>query len=290
MSDVSTTLVATPEKVRVDVFNFFAVSDLSRKFVSDAGQDVENATIVAADKINDVETSGDPTVGVFSMDDLYEVLVYIPRPTGRTIVRGARHNIYNRPGDEALHAISNRHLESLTWVPIMSWRNSTPEPQHFEQSYTTSLTITEGREVSRGFDLGASYRGFSFGINSSVRTFSARETSEAFTTSRRITVAANSHLVFYQRRYDFRDETTFINDAWGREWNVGPWGGYSPLTRLTSRVKIMAEEFFTSTVSIPPGPMWFDLRTVNPAPIAPVTRRRENVTSRARDAIANMGA
>ncbi|KAF9047734.1 hypothetical protein BJ165DRAFT_1344094, partial [Panaeolus papilionaceus] len=200
-----------------------------------------------------------------------------------------RINIYNRPGDEALHAVVNRFLEDVHWVQLMSWRNNTSASQTFEQTYTTSLTITEGREVEAGFNMGASFRGLSFGVNSSVRTFSTRETTSSETTRLEVTVPAQSLVVFYQRRYNFRDEITFINDAWGTHWNVGPWGGYSPLTRRVSRVQIMADEWFTSDRFLPFGPGNMNNSVAFAAALASATRRRENITSRARNTLNDMG-
>ncbi|KAF9047731.1 hypothetical protein BJ165DRAFT_1303885, partial [Panaeolus papilionaceus] len=197
--------------------------------------------------------------------------------------------IYNRPGDEALHAVVNRFLDEIHWVQLMSWRNNTSAPQVFEQTYTTSLTITEGREVEAGFNMGASFRGLSVGVNGGVRTFSSRETTTSETTRLEVTVPPHSLVVFYQRRFSFRDEITFINDAWGSHWNVGPWGGYTPLTRLTSRVQIMADEWFTSERFLPPGPGELAVTTVSAAALGPATRRRENITSRARNTLNDMG-
>ncbi|KAJ7914105.1 hypothetical protein B0H13DRAFT_2325694 [Mycena leptocephala] len=143
---------------------------------------------------------------------LYDYRVYHPTGTARTFAR--REMIYSRAGDEAMHAVINRFLERVQWIQLVAWNNDTDAPQQYQYSYTTGLTITEGREVTNGFDLGASYRGMSIGFSHSTRTFKSTETTSSQTTTITVNVPPRSQLIFYQQRYDFRDNITFINDAW----------------------------------------------------------------------------
>jgi hypothetical protein len=197
--------------------------------------------------------------------------------------------IYSRAGDEAMFAVINRFLERIQWIQIMAWRNDTDAAQQYEVSYTTGLTITQGSEVTNGFSLGASYRGMSIGFEHSTRTFRSTETTSSQTTTLTVSVPPRSELIFYQRRFDFRDNITFINDAWGQLWNIGPWGGYNPLTTKVTSVNIMAEEYFTRSARLPEGPGSVTVDTVASASLAGWTRRRENVTQRARNVLNDMG-
>ncbi|KAF8907560.1 hypothetical protein CPB85DRAFT_1436408 [Mucidula mucida] len=141
-------------------------------------------------------------------------------------------------GDEAMYAVVNRFLERIQWIQLMAWKTTPMQRSSTSTPTTTGLTITQGSEVTAGFNLGASYEGIHL----------------ERTTTITVSVPPRSELVFYQKRFTFRDEITFINDAWGQEWNIGPWGGYSPLTTKVSKVNVMAEEYFTSSARLPEGP------------------------------------
>ncbi|KAJ7901359.1 hypothetical protein B0H13DRAFT_1622046 [Mycena leptocephala] len=211
---------------------------------------------------------------------LYEYRVYRPTGTARTFA--GRQTLYSWAGDQAMHAIINRFLERVQWAQIFVWRNDTKETQQRQHSYTTGLTITEGSEVNNRFNLGGTYEGMSIGFSHSTRTFKSTETTSSTTTTIIVAVPAHSELIFYQKRYDFRDEITFINDAWGQHWNIGPWGGYYPLTTRVTSVNIMAEEYFTASARLPEGPGSVAVSTVASAPLAGLTRKRENVTKAAK--------
>jgi len=219
--------------------------------------------------------------------DLYEYRVYNPTGTARTFA--GRETIYYKAGDEAMYAVVNRFLERVQWIQLMAWNNDTDAPQKYEYSYTTGLTITQGSEVTNGFSLGASYEGMSIGVDHSTRTFKSTETTSSKTTTITVNVAPRSELIFYQKRFDFRDNITFINDAWGQEWNIGPYGGYTPLTTKVTAVQIMAEEYFTRSARLPEGPGSVTVGTVASASLAGWTRQRQNVTGRAQDMVARMG-
>jgi hypothetical protein len=188
-----------------------------------------------------------------------------------------------------MHAVINRFLERVQWIQISAWRNDINETQQRQCSYTTGLTITQGSEVTNEFSLGGTYEGMSIGFGHSTRTFESTETTSSKTTTISINVPPNSELIFYQKRYDFRDEITFINDAWGQQWNTGPWGGYYPLTTRVTSVNIMAEEYFIASARLPEGPGSVAVSTVASAPLGGLTRKRENVTQAAKDVLNRMG-
>ncbi len=161
---------------------------------------------------------------------------------------------YSRPGNEAMYAVVNRFLKRVQWVQLIAWKNDTDATQQYQYSYTTGLIITQGSEITNGFNLGASYKGISIGVNHSRRTFKTTKITSSATTTITVSVPPRSELMFYQKRFDFCNNITFINNAWGQEWNIGPWGGYTPLTTKVSLVKIMAEEYFTKSARLPEGP------------------------------------
>ncbi|PPR01404.1 hypothetical protein CVT24_006242 [Panaeolus cyanescens] len=251
---------------------------------SDPGQRV--------DAVSEAEKATTPVraraLNISPASDLYDYAVYRPSSITPRVWSGRKTNFYYA-GDEGMYSCINRFLEAVHWVQLVSWKNDTSATQTYQYSYTTSLKITEGSEVNQGFDLGASYQGMSIGYNYSQKTFKTTETTSSQTTTISVNVPPNSLVVFYQRRYDFRDEITFICDAWGREWNIGPWGGYSPLVKKTTQVQIMAEEYFTSSAFLANGPGSIPVVTVSPAQITDTTRKRENVTKKSKAVLDKMG-
>lgn len=227
---------------------------------------------------------------VADSQSLFDYLFYRPSPSSSPArVWSGRQIIYFYRGDEALSGAVNRILDEIRWVQLLSWRNDTALAQQYQISYTTELRIIEGSEVNTGFNLGASYEGMSIGFNNSQRTFTSTETVSSRTITTTVNVPPYTELIFYQKRFQFRDVITFVLDAWGREWNVGPWGGYSPLTTKNTLVRIFAEEYLTTTSPLPAGPGSVQVTNVPAAPIANVTRRREDTTRRCQQALANMG-
>ncbi|PPQ78340.1 hypothetical protein CVT24_006463 [Panaeolus cyanescens] len=301
-SEISETLKATHQQQ----IKFEAMSITVESLPSNANVDPVSISIVELPtaNISDVEAEQNPESAISSKsnklgvngtlgasatsDDLYQYLVYKSSSLTPRVWSGRKTNFYY-PGDEGMYSCINRFLESINWVQLISWKNDTAATQTYQYSYTTGLTITEGREVNEGFNLGLSFFGMSIGYNHSTRTFKSTETTTSQTTTIDVNVPPHSLLVFYQRRYDFRDEITFICDAWGREWNIGPWGGYSPLVKKIAKVQIMAEEYFTSAVYLPSGPGSIVTDTVPPAPITDITRKRENVTKKSKAVLDRMG-
>jgi len=221
--------------------------------------------------------------------NLYEFRVWnIPRYTWRC-TWSAWETIYHRPGDEAMYAVVRRYLDRVQWVERMAWNNQTDADQKYEYYWSTGLTITEGKEVTNGFSLGASYEGMSIGIDHSTRTFKSTETTSTWGETITITVPRRSELIFYQKRFDFADEITFVNDAWGKEWNIGSWGSYTPYTTKKTAVQIMAEEYFTRDGRLPEGPGTAIADTFQEVLPAGWTRNREDVTSRAKKVLTDMG-
>jgi len=133
-------------------------------------------------------------------------------------------------------------------------------------------------------------KGASVSFNHETKTFKSTETTESRTITLTLTVPPRSYLVFYQRRYTFRDTIFFILDAWNQEWNVGSWGGYE-FTWKEADVQIMSEDYATLSADLDGSTTGsISVTTVDRVPRAGITRKRENITQRAKDKIASMGA
>ncbi|PPR07681.1 hypothetical protein CVT24_003924 [Panaeolus cyanescens] len=239
--------------------------------------------------IDDTEGEIGPAVNTLPVVpklDLYDFQVYRPNNTGR--VWSGLEQIYSAPIQD-LYGRVTRHLESITWVQITSWNNLMPTDQVFEVSFTTSLRFTQGSEVNRGFNMGATYKGLSIGVNGSRRNFTESETTTSRTVTLRINVPANTLMVFYQRRYDFRDETNFRHYRARQNWAVGVWNAYHPLETKISRVQIMSEEYFTATRFLPHGPGTVNVTLAPQVALPRDTLRRNDTMPRARRNIAAMG-
>ncbi|PPR07221.1 hypothetical protein CVT24_010164 [Panaeolus cyanescens] len=241
--------------------------------VSDAGQAVTKID----DKMGDFDESIDPP----KPNEINKWIVN--KPIGAARVWSGRHLIYSRTGDEAMYGIGDRYLTNITWVQLISWRNDTEAEQQYQYAYSTSLKVTKGTEVQNGIDVKGSYNGMSIGISETRKTFSAIETTETQTTTITVKVPAKATLTFYQKRYEFHEECTFVNDAWGKEWNAGPWGGYTPLLTLKWDTQIMADEYLTTDQTLGSGPGLMTCTSVAPAPKADTTRKRENLTERCKN-------
>jgi len=215
-------------------------------------------------------------------------VVYKPSG-GDALVKSGRQEIYCFRGDEALYAAINTYLVDTTWVSRMSWRNDTDATQTVTYSYTTGLTVTKGNEITNGFSLGAEYKGASVKFDHQERVFATTETTEAMTVTINLNVAPRSLLIFYQRRYRFRNSIFFIIDAWGQDWNVGSWGG-SDLSRKECEVEIMSDDYATLQAELDGTTTGtINVDTVGAVQDAGIARKRENCTKRCKSKLEVMG-
>jgi hypothetical protein len=171
---------------------------------------------------------------------LYNHIVYTPR-NGDTRVKSAREEIYFEPHKEAMWAAVDTYLVNTTWISKMSWKNDTDAEQQHAIEYNTKHTITKGEEVNHGFPIASTYKGLSLTMEGQEKVFDTTDTKNIKCT---ITVPPRSLVIFYQRRYKFKNSMFFILDAWGLERNVGSWGG-TEFTRKECIVEVMGEDFVT---------------------------------------------
>lgn len=175
----------------------------------------------------------------------------------------------------------DRYLVDTAWVSRMSWKNETDATQVYTAASTTGLMITKGNEINNGFPLGDTYTGASVTIDHKEKIFTPTETTESRTITINLSVPPRSRLVFYQRWYKFRDSMFFILDAWGREWNVGNWGG-DDKSRKECEVVIMSEDYVTLQGALS-GTGTIDVDTVGHAQGVDCIKKREDCTQWCRD-------
>jgi len=176
--------------------------------------------------------------------ELYKYLAYKPKE-GDALIKVGRETIYSI-GNMALCMDTERYLVDVTWIPNMSWMNDTDVAQTYKHTFTTQLKITKGSEenVKKGFSLPSTYTGVSINFENHTKTFKTTETSETKTIELSISVPPRAHLVFYQRKYTFRDSMLSFFKAGNKEWSIGTGGGSEPATK-DFEVEIMSEEYAT---------------------------------------------
>lgn len=217
-----------------------------------------------------------------------QYIVYKPEH-GDALVMSGRSTIYRLP-NEAFYAAVDAYLVQATWVTGMSWENNTRAVQSCAHSYTTQFTVTNGAEVTNAVDLGAAFKGLTISLGRSRKTFSSTETTTSQTTTTTINIPATTKVTFYQRMYEFRTSMFFILYAWGEEWNAGSPGGYI-ITRKEATVQIMSEDYITSESELESAIGSMTVATVprQNNESYQSTRKRENLTQPAKDALSKMG-
>ncbi|PBK70233.1 hypothetical protein ARMSODRAFT_1036317 [Armillaria solidipes] len=210
-------------------------------------------------------------------EGLSKFLVYKPSG-GDALVKSGELTIYYYRGDEAFYASIDTYLVDTTWVSRMSWENNTDATQTYSLQYTTGLKVTKGDKVTSSVGIKLKFDGMSINTNMLTKTIT-------------LNVPPKSTLFFYQKKYRFRDTMFFILDEWNEEWNVGSPGGYE-LTTKECEVEIMSEEYLTTGVALwdfAPGVM--DVKRVSRADSEDLrrTRKRENLTARAKRELSKMG-
>ncbi|KAK0212449.1 hypothetical protein DFS33DRAFT_29017 [Desarmillaria ectypa] len=216
-------------------------------------------------------------------------VVYKP-DGGDALVKSGRSTIYYILGEEALHAPTDTYLIDTTWVPKMSWENNTAATQTYSLQYTTELKVTQGNEVTNSVGIAAAFKGLSLSMDSQTKVFTTYETTQSQTKTITLSVPPKSMLTFYQKKYRFTDKMYFILDAWGEDWNVGSQGGYN-ITRKECEVEIMSEDYLTTDVSLVDYTGTMDVKRVARAELEDrrKTRKREELTNRARKELSKMG-
>lgn len=210
---------------------------------------------------------------------------------GEALVKSERSTIFSYAGDEAFFAAIDTYLVDTTWLHQLSWENNTDAAQTYTYQYTTELKVTKGTEVTVSVGIGAVFKGLSIGIEASTKTFSTYETTSSQTRTLTVNVPPRKKVTFYQRRYTFTNKMFFILDAWREEWNAGSPGGYD-IARKECTVQIMSEDYLTTETELTNGAVGtIRVNTVGRANNegARKTRKRENLTERAKRELSKMG-
>ncbi|KAI9510339.1 hypothetical protein F5148DRAFT_599218 [Russula earlei] len=212
------------------------------------------------------------------MTDLYQCAVY--KPTGSdALVNSRRQEIYFIYWNHALYAAVDTYLVDTTWVSRLTWKNDTDAMQTFTHTYTTDFRVTKGDEVNKGYSVAQAFERISVTIEGQTKAFKPTGNS---TIAMTLNVLPRSCLVFYQKRYRFKESMSFILDAWNRDWNVSVSEGCD-LARKHCEVEIMSDDFATLTAELDgtrTGTM--DVKTVHRTQGPNITKRREECPEQCR--------
>ncbi|KAK0226319.1 hypothetical protein IW262DRAFT_758217 [Armillaria fumosa] len=217
-------------------------------------------------------------------------VVYKPSG-GDTMVKSGRSTIYYSQGDQTFYASIDTYLVDTTWVSKMSWENNTAAAQTYSLQYMTELEVTQGIEATNSVSIGAEFKGMSMSMDNQTKTFTMYETTDTQTKTITLSVPPKSKLTFYQRKYRFRDTMFFVLDAWNEEWNAGSPGGYD-ITRKECQVEIMSDDYLTTATPLADsatGTMEVKSVARTDSEDLRKTRKRENLTQRAKDELSEMG-
>jgi len=218
---------------------------------------------------------------------MYKYLAYKPKD-GDALVRVGRETLHSS-SKKALFADTERYLVDITWIKNMSWRNDTNVVQTYSHTFTTQLKITQGSEVNKGFSVPVTYAGTSISFNKQTKTFKTTETTESRTVTLNVSVPPRSLLVFYQRKYTFRDSVFPFFKNGNQEWNIGSGEGYEP-TSKDIEVEIMSEEYATLSKELDGSKTGkISVTTVDPSRRPSNTQKRRKIPRRARKILGRMG-
>lgn len=218
--------------------------------------------------------------------------VVITPAGGDALVKSELVTIYYNRAIEAFYAAADTYCTGITWVPQGSWENTTGAAQSFTYQYTTELKITQGSEVTAGgLNLGATFKDFAMTIDASTKTFSANETTTPQTTPLAVAVAPGKKATLYQRQYDFRTDMYFVLDSARVMWNAGAASG-DGLARKECTVQIMSGDYLVTEQELSNAVRG----TVQVKTVARAnkesdrqTRKRGDLTTRAKNSLAQMG-
>lgn len=187
-----------------------------------------------------------------------------------------------------MYAAVDTYLVDATWVVISSWKNDTDAAQQATVEYRTELRVAQGAEVNHGYSIASAYKGMTITMERQNKVFKTTESTEAKTMTMKMTIPARSRLIFYQRRYSFKNSIFFILNAWAQDWNVGSWGGYN-ISRKDCTVEVFSDDFAILTTELDgsiTGTM--DVATVEAVAAAGATRKRDDCTERCKKKLEEM--
>jgi len=177
------------------------------------------------------------------MPNLYQYTVYKPAG-GNALVNSKRQNLYTIYRNQILDALVNTYLIDTTWVSKMTWKNDTDVTQTFTHTYSTDFMIMSGGEVDKGYSLAEAFRRISVTIEGQEKTF---HTTERRTIAMTLSVPPRSSLIFYQKRYRFKDLMSFVlKDDQLQAWKVSMFS-YTAYAWKECVVEIMSEDYATLT-------------------------------------------
>ncbi|EIW57243.1 uncharacterized protein TRAVEDRAFT_20913 [Trametes versicolor FP-101664 SS1] len=212
---------------------------------------------------------------------------------GDALVKSEFPMIYTFPNDEHFYAAVDTYLVDTTWVRLESWENNGDDSQRYTYQYKTELKITQGADVTTCLNLGARFKDLALGVDGATKTFSADETTSSQTKGLLVDVHSRKKITLYQRRYTFRCDMHFVLDAWREYWNAGAASG-DGIARKECTVQIMSGDYLVAEKELSDAAVGtLQVKAVSRSPhnneSNNKTRKRENLTNRAKRALSQMG-
>jgi hypothetical protein len=173
---------------------------------------------------------------------MYKSAVYTPS-NGDTLIKSGPQEIYYAHKDDSLHACVDIYLVNITWVPVMTWMNSTEVEQTYTCSHTTGLTVTNGTEVDDGISIERIFCGATVTTNHEKKVFTTIETSKSTTFTISVRVPPRCCLTFYQRKYRFKNRVSLIHSTSDKLYSIGD--GCGKIAWKECEVEIMSSHYLT---------------------------------------------
>ncbi|KAK0212455.1 hypothetical protein DFS33DRAFT_1269251 [Desarmillaria ectypa] len=192
-----------------------------------------------------------------------QYVVYKPSG-GDTIVKSGRSTIYSVPGDQAFYASVDTYLVDTMW-------------------HKTELRVTEGSEITQYVGISGIFKGLTMSMDGQTKEFTSYETTETQTKTITLNVPAKGNISSPIR--------CSLLDAWNEEWNAGTPRGYN-ITKKECEVEIMSEDYLTTDVPLmdsATGTMDVTKVSRGDSENLRKTRKRENLTQKAKDELSKMG-
>ncbi|KAM0803368.1 hypothetical protein BDR22DRAFT_796679, partial [Usnea florida] len=203
------------------------------------------------------------------------------------IVRRVRDTLYQN-NSENLVQRQDIQYQGFEWILVFSWINRTDSANTYEHTVQEGLTIREGEETEKNFNVSASFKGLGVSAGGYVKNFSERETSTVTTIRKTIVVPAQSTVYFYQKRYNFSTDVWFWQHVPGwqnyNHFRIGANVTYQ-LVKRTAVTSIISQEY--ATIQHPlSGSTSISAARAPPLTGEPTsTRQFMNITSRAKSTL-----
>ncbi|KAK8024400.1 hypothetical protein PG993_012466 [Apiospora rasikravindrae] len=212
-------------------------------------------------------------------------------PSGESLVRSEKSEMYYSSGDEALYKIVDTHYLGYEWVKNWSYANESDNPYKKKITTTAGLRVKKGEEFFQSLKVTAEYKGLSVSGKAeaelSHKSFTEQETNSETKIEEEFEVKANTSVYLYQKIYHFRTDIWFKLDAWNNVYTVGRWER-DGVAVCSAEVSIGANEFIQTKNELH-GKGKLEPETVPNADTQSEVLRFEKCTSRCQKLLHSLG-